>query len=110
MTTEACIAFVDALTPNRVPEDLKRRWLAELEGYILVEIRHHDPEALDIRGETGEELYLSTPFPYDKLYWTYLAAMVDFWHGDLSRYKETADLFYDTLEAYAKWYKRERGC
>ena len=110
MTTESCITFVDTLSPNAVPALLKQRWLAELEGYILVEIKHHDPEALDIRGKEGEELYLSAPFPYDRVYWTYLVAMIDFWNGDLSRYKETADLFYGTLEAYAKWCQRGRGC
>lgn len=108
MTTHSCIALVDTLVPNAVPESLKRRWLSELEGHILVNIRNHDPEALNITGEAGEEISLSLPFPFDRVYWMYLAAMVDFFNGDTSRYEETATLADNALEDYAKWCKRER--
>ena len=108
MTAHSCIALVDTLVPNAVPETLKRRWLSELEGHILVNIRNHDPEALNITGEADEDIPLSLPFPFDRVYWMYLAAMVDFFNGDTSRYEETATLADNALEDYAKWCKRER--
>lgn len=109
MTRETCIALADTLVPNAVPLILKNRWLSELEGYILVNIQNHDPEALGFSGE-GEEHELSVPFPFDRVYWMYLAAMMDFWGGDVSRYAETAALAESALEDYAKWCKRERRC
>lgn len=108
MTSEACMAWVDTLSPNHVPEMLKLRWLAELEGHVLVNICHHDPEALAFRGEEGEAVTLSVPFPFDRIYLLYLTAMVDYYHGDLSRYHESAALFEAAWEDYVKWYKRER--
>ncbi len=110
MTVENCIALVDALVPNAVPAMLKQRWLSELEGYVLTDIRHHDPEALEIYGEPEAVQSLSVPFPYDRIYWTYLAAMIDFYHGDVTRYTEASQLFERALEDYAKWYQRERRC
>lgn len=107
MTPETCITLSNTYVPNCVPETLKRRWLAELEGHILVCIKGYDPEALSFRGE-DEEITLSVPFPFDRLYWLYIVAMTDFVNGDVSRYTETASLFEDALEDYAKWYKRER--
>lgn len=108
MTPESCMTLADSITPNCVPPVLKRRWLAELEGHILVCIQNHDPEALDIRGEEEEALYLSAPFPFDRMYYLYLLAMIDFYNGDVSRYEESASLFNDALDEYAKWCKRER--
>lgn len=108
MTPETCITLADTYVPNSLPAVLKHRWLAELEGHVLVCIKGHDPEALAFRGEADETLTLSVPFPFDRMYWLYLAAMTDFVHGDVSRYTETAVLFEEALEDYAKWYKRER--
>ena len=110
MTADNCIALVDTLVPNAVPLTLKQRWLAELEGEILVNVKKHEPEALTFRGEESETLELSVPFPFDRVYWMFLAAMVDFFNGDISRYEETAALADNALESYAKWYKREGRC
>ncbi len=110
MTAEHCINLVDTLVPNAVPITLKHRWLSELEAHILVNIQHHDPEALSFMGEEDEDITLSLPFPFDRVYWMYLASMVDFFNGDISRYEETATLADNALEDYAKWYKRERRC
>lgn len=110
MTADHCLELVDTLVPNAVPTALKRRWLAELEGHILVGIQKYDPEALTLSGEEGETITLSLPFPFDRVYWMYVAAMVDFFNGDISRYEETATLADNALEDYAKWCKRERRC
>ncbi len=109
MTRETCMTLVNTLAPNAVPAILKERWLSELEGYILVNIQNRDPEALSFTGN-GEDHALSVPFPFDRVYWMYLAAMIDFWNGDISRYEETATLADNALEDYAKWCKRERRC
>ena len=108
MTVDTCISLVDALVPNAVPTTLKLRWLSELEGYVLVNIQNRDPEAISLRGEEGEHIDLSVPFPFDRIYWTFLASMVDFFNGDITRYEETASLADSALDCYAKWCKRER--
>ena len=108
MTPENCIALVDTLVPNAVPEILKQRWLAELEGYLLVDVCHHDPRVMDLGDGTEEPPTLSVPFPYDRVYWTYLAAMIIFCQGDVTRYSEASDLFEKSFENYAQWYQRER--
>ena len=65
---------------------------------------------MEMDDEIAEGLVLSVPFPYDRVYWTYLAAMVDYYRGDVTRYGESSQLFERSLEDYAKWYQRERRC
>ena len=102
MTCDTCMSIADTLAPNRVPEQIKRRWLCELEGRILVELEGVSPETLTPPEET-QPATLSVPYPYDRMYWMYILAMLDYVSGDGARYENSAALFNSAYQSYAKF-------
>ena len=44
--------------------------------------------------------------PYEKIYWLYLAAMIDFAHGEYSKYQNSYALFDSAWADYVRWYAR----
>lgn len=102
MTLRDCLSLADLLRPNALPAEIKCRWLSELEGRI----------ALELRGETeppapfspaSPDTRLAVPFPYDQLYWMYLAALIDLASDDRTRYAYSASLFNSAYQSYAKY-------
>jgi len=68
-------------------------------------------------GETGETETATVAYdgsgtkvlvapPYDKLYWTYLTAMVDFARGEYGRYQNSMQMFNSFMGEFARWYAR----
>ena len=108
MTYVECTSMVDTLAPNCVPLDVKRRWLGELEGRVMIELEGVSPSALSTPEEDSEMPYLSAPYPFDRMYWLYIMAMLDYVNGDSARYANSAALFNTAYQAYAKWRMRER--
>lgn len=110
MTIRSCIAFLDALHPNLIDGEIKSRWLRELEGQIRVELHDASPTQVGVwEEEADEDAELTAPFPYDRLYWTYLVAMTDFHNGDGARYENAAALFNAAYQSYAKYVRRKGG-
>lgn len=107
MTYMECISMVDTLNPNRVSNEIKRRWLGELEGRIMVEVEGVSPSSLSTPEEDSEVPYLSVPYPYDRMYWLYVMAMLDFVNGDSARYDNSAAMFNAAYQDYAKRRMRE---
>ncbi len=107
MTYDTCMSMADAVTPNQVADTVKRRWVGELEGRIMVELEGVSPSSLTPPEEEGQPPYLSVPYPFDRLYWLYVAAMLDYVNGDSARYQNSAAMFNSAYQSYAKW--RIRG-
>lgn len=109
MTVTTSIRVADQLAPNRLDENLKRRWLGDLEGMIRVELHDESPEAVASLTEEGvlpTSAALQVPYPFDRLYWLYLVAMVEQTHGDAARYANAAAMFNTVYASYAKWLRR----
>lgn len=103
------IRFVDDIKPNAFTDAQKLQWLNELEGKIQVLILCSPAEELRpayvLPGDADTQALV--PKPYDKLYWMYLGAMIDFGNGEYSKYQNSMILFNDAYEDYAKAYLRE---
>lgn len=98
---------VDAVKPNAFSPAQKINWLNEVEGLVQTEILLLDPLEFIIYPTAPEEDYdpeLLAKFPYDKIYWAYLCAMVDFCNGEYNRYNNTISLFNAWFGEYSKWY------
>lgn len=108
MTYDTCMSMADTLTPNRVSREVKRRWISELEGRIQVELEGVSPSSLTPPEATSDEVVLSAPYPFDRLYWLYVVAMLDYVHGDNARYENSAAMFNSAYQTYAKWRIREQ--
>ncbi len=109
MTVTTSIQVADRLAPNRLDEALKRRWLGDLEGMIRVELLGESPEDvahLTVEGVLPMCTRLRAPYPFDRLYWLYLVAMVEQAQGDTARYTNAAAMFNTAYASYAKWLKR----
>ena len=107
MTCKEAITLASAVRPHAIEDKLMLHFLSELEGRIAVEIRHEMPgEASAVRG-MGQKL--SVPTPFDRVYWTYLVAMIDLSVADASAYKTSMSLFKEAYRAYAAYYQRTGG-
>lgn len=108
MTIETCMQLVDDVLPNRVPAEVKLRFLGEAEGKVRVELLGEEPRDLPVFGaDTPLDTELSAPYPFDQLYWQYLLAMVSHVCGDSTRYESAAILFNSSYQSYGKWLKRK---
>ncbi|MCQ2430391.1 MAG: hypothetical protein MJ192_08675 [Clostridia bacterium] len=110
MTINSCLTLVDAMAPNRVERSVKRRWLEELDAQVRVELWGETPdEQTEPAGAEDGTRVLSAPYPFDRLYWLYLASLVDYINGDTARYENGAMLFNAAYCHYAKYVIRNRG-
>lgn len=108
MTLRAVLAFVDKMKPgNPYDTDMKVQWLNELEGDIQSKLLHTAPQ--EIIRYTAEDLdeELLIPVPYDKVYWMWVAAMIEFANGEYDKYQNTMQLVNDAYDKYAKWFHRK---
>lgn len=109
MTVKKSLQMADAVAPNRIGEEIKRRWLGDLEGMIRVELRGDSPEAAAAAtpdGMPSEDDVLGAPYPFDRMYWLYLVAMIEYTGGDTTRYANAASMFNAAYASYAKWLVR----
>lgn len=107
MTVNEAISFALEMRPHSLPQSLLLRWLAELEGRIAVMLLKKAPEGVSF-ADTEEALSckLLAPAPFDRLYWSYLVAMIDLTVGDGTAYAMSKELFEEAYSTYAKWVQR----
>lgn len=108
MTYKEAIALASAVRPHAVEEKLLQHFLTELEGRIAAEIRH-EPVTGEVGAVRGMSQRLSVQSPFDRVYWTYLVAMIDLTVGDAAAYKVSMALFKEAYKAYACHYQRTVG-
>lgn len=107
MTLNEVINMADELKPNAFSPTVKVGWLNDCEGLIQTDVFLLEPEnTLRYTYERDGNAELLAVSPYDKLYWTYLAAMIDFGLGEYSKYQNTMQLFNTYLGEYQRWYAR----
>lgn len=107
MTISQILDFVDTMKPgNPYDTATKLRWLNELEADIQSRILSVAPH--DIHLYSPEELEETplVPVPFDKIYWMWVAAMIDFANGEYDRYQNTMQMVNDAYDGYAKWFHR----
>lgn len=108
MTLRAVLAFVDKMKPgNPYDTDMKVQWLNELEGDIQSKLLHTAPQEIIQYTEEDIDEELLIPVPYDKVYWMWVAAMIEFANGEYDKYQNTMQLVNDAYDKYAKWFHRK---
>lgn len=108
MTIAEAISICNEMKPgNTFSDELKTRWLNEVEGQIAVKI-HLAPvgvmETIAFSWPDDKDMELAIPLPYDRLYWLYLCAMVDFGNADFEKYRNSHEMYNDVLKDYRLWY------
>ena len=106
MTKGEVMAFVRSVKPHELEDAVMLRWLEELEKKIACEL--HGRFARDeYKSLTAEQL--SVPAPYDKLYWTYLVAMLELVQGTPESYAFANGVFKEAYADYARFLQRRIG-
>lgn len=115
MTIRECIDNVDTMKPNQYPEEIKVRWLSEVEHSVFNDIikthwlprkerkKVFSPYTLE---DMDEELI--APFPYDVLYPAYIKMKIDEENQETDRYNVSATLFNSYFEEYARHINKTR--
>ena len=105
MTLGKTIARTDAVKPNAFSYEMKTAWINEVEGLVQTEIMLKDPEnTIVYTWPDDENTELLAAPPHDKIYRTYLMAMIDFANGEYNRYQSTMQLFNAHYGEYMRWY------
>ncbi len=106
MTVRELIDLADAIKENEIGEDVKLRWINDIEGRVFCEIYKRPHESFCPRVSDSEGL--SVPEPYSSLYLPYLIAMIAFTKGEYESYKSAMLEYEAAFLLYAKYYIRSR--
>lgn len=110
-TLKEIIAIADELNPNSYSNNIKAQWVNEVEAYIQTEIYNVAP--LDVVSyadyEESKDKELSLDAVNDKIYLTYLQAMIDFSNKEYQAFNNDIALYNTYIDTYAKWYVRTHG-
>ncbi len=102
------IALLDALLPNSYEQELKLRWLSELDGMIYRELLSwYEGAPEKAPGALGEEDELLVASPYDGLYADYMAAMIHLHDAEFERYANAMLRYNSAYSAFAADYNRK---
>lgn len=107
MTIEKILDAVDALKPNPYTDDQKTSWLSRCEGQIQTEcylMPVEDVLVYDYTTDSGVTPLV--PPPYDRLYESYICAMIDYANGEYNKYQNTMAMFNSDLSAFNRWLVR----
>ena len=108
MTKNEVIAFVGQIKPHEFENEVLIRWIDELEKKISAEIHQKYTRTDGFEGLLPDQL--SVPVPYDRVYWTYLVAMIDFVRGSIENYEHSRAAFREAYGEYARAVQRASGC
>ncbi|MBR5342601.1 MAG: hypothetical protein IK149_01745 [Oscillospiraceae bacterium] len=112
MTIGEVIGRVDTLSPNQYSNEMKIRWLTNLDGRIYEEIikTHANPLRDSFETYAGSSAELIVPDPYaEDLYVFYLQAMIAAQNAEDSKYEQMRVLYNEALTAFQSWYNRNHA-
>jgi hypothetical protein len=106
MTLSELIAYADAVKPNAFDAATKTVWVNEVEGMVQTDVMLLASEDVIAYTAADTDTELLAAPPHDKLYRSYLCAMIDFNHGEYDRYNNSMTLFNTQYSEYMEWYTR----
>ena len=99
------IAYVDRIKPNAFDTADKLIWLNEAEGLVQSEVLYlAAADMVEYTPETDLETELLLRSPHDKVYRSYLVAMIDLANGEYNRYANTVEVFNTQFAELSCWY------
>lgn len=110
MTIEEVLAEVDEIKPNTFDDNIKLKWLSELDGKIYKELiltHEHDAD-ITFTPYTSADMNkeLLAEFPYSDIYRHYVFANIDYSNGESDRYQNSMVMFNNAFDAYRKYYNK----
>ena len=114
MTIAEAMARIDAKKPNQYKNSDLINWLSELDGrfYNEVIVNAEGGEDVTFSGYTSAtptSTVLLIPDPYSSAYLVWLAAKIDFWNAEYTRFSNTMEMFNLEYKAAADAWRRTHG-
>jgi hypothetical protein len=119
MTISEILAQVDEIKPNTYDENIKLRWLSELDGRVFndVILTHVHDLVDDGEGnmveptfagynETSENDELLIPDTYADIYRHWIFAQIDYANGEVDRFNNSMVMYNSSLKEFYDWYNR----
>ena len=107
MKLNDAIRIADGLRDNAISEMQKVIWINELEMKIQSLILHTAPDDMEVYSLPDDaETELLVPRPFDKVYYLWLAAMIDFGNAEYDKYQNDKAMADAAYSDYAKWFMR----
>ena len=102
---KSVISYVDEIKPNAFSAAAKTQWVNECEGLVQTEVLLlASEEIITYSYDTDKDKELLVKPPHDKIYWTYLTAMIDFANGEYNKYQNTMQVFNAFFGEYIRWF------
>lgn len=99
------ISLVDGYKRNKFTAAAKTAWINEVEGLVQTDIMLLAPDdCISYEYSKDGQRELLVAFPHDKLYPTYLEALIDYHNEEYDRYNNTMERFNLQYAEYAAWY------
>ncbi len=108
MTPAEAMEKADELRPNDIGEDLKRKWLTDIEGECVEHLNRHEGGNAEpwvcTADEDGGEMILSER--YEMAYVYKLMAEIDRAQGEYDRANSEATVCNGYMEDWKAWFRR----
>ena len=105
MKLNEAIQIADKLRDNAIDEAQKLIWINELETKIQSLILHTAPDDMIVY-EQVDDTEMLVPRPFDKVYYLWLAAMIDYGNAEYDKYQNDKAMADAAYSDYAKWFMR----
>ncbi len=105
MTMSQVIEMANDVKPNAFDEKTMTHWVNQVEGQVQTEVFLWAVEQIiqyDINQDADTELLVQPP--HDKIYLSYLMAMIDFANGEYNKYANTAAMFNQQFAEFMRWF------
>lgn len=106
-TIENVIAIVDEIKPNSYSEQIKTKWINEVEGRIkdkILRVPH-----IPYKWPEDSNTVLVVPGTYSDIYESYLFAMIEWFNRDFEAYNNEMLMYNSKLTEIEQYYKRIQG-
>lgn len=105
MRLSEVIKRVDDIKPNAFSNETKTGWINDCEGMVQTEVFLFAPvEIIAYEYDRDANTPLLVDAPHDKLYVSYLTAMVDFANGEYNRYQNTMQMFNAHFSEFMRYF------
>lgn len=108
MLVKEAIEMSDLLNENKIPFEIKLKWLSDFETKIYNEVyaTHEDcPEEFTAPSDEEDELLIEAP--YDEVYVNYLRLRIDEANNDSARVVNSRILYNNAYNEFSAYYNRK---
>ncbi|MGN1120729.1 MAG: hypothetical protein ACI4RV_00095, partial [Eubacteriales bacterium] len=107
LTLSAAIRMADDIKPNAFSDETKTAWLNECEGMVQTQVLLLASEEIITYSYAGnKDTELLVKPPHDKIYWSYLCAMIDFANGEYDKYTNSMQMFNAFFGEFMRWFAK----